>query len=1068
MQRFFSMAAFFLSAAAVTTGIAAQHLNPSIPNATPSRVELPTGEHWRLVFPDRTAAIDGPWEERSEIPPELLAVWYWSESVAPIRLRPTEIARFEKRPTAGRFVHRRGAGVARPAPSTTSGATDSQRPPAILIAGPREMWQEVPEDLLPHWPWPTTAAELQLPRLAGSRWQMRLLDDDRGTFWVAPPRGAASASLPALPAAGRRVAAVNSAGMPLAGLRVDILRAAAEDSARALLALYSEPASGRIVIPSLPDSEPIVAVVKAPGFVPITWQGLPASLPELFRLAAGTSITGRLVDAEGAPITGVEVLVETWLAGDFPSYLVRGDDSDSEGIFELSALPAGRARLLIRGRGLAPISRDLELAEGGLDLGELTLGRGSSLTLEIRGNAGAPIVGARVTAVGAPDPYMSDIHGRLTVEGIDPEAPLELTVAADGYIPKDSKLFPPYPAASEIRLDSAFVIVGMFLDEKGAPVVEGRMMAKEGRRTLTRELEGAGAFEFTLPAGTAFELRLLAAAGGEARLALAPGEPGERRQLGELRALPARRILGRLVAAGDGAPVAGARAWLPRPGSDHEAIVAYFGDFLSASSGADGTFELGGLPPGGALLRIDAPGFARHTVRLPAGDSNETADLGDIVLDQGAELEVAAPDVRDGAAVRLDLGRRQLEIDKLKTSVYGGVAQFLQVPSGPAIVSVEDGGKLLCEKEIALPDSGLLRVDCSRATRLVSGRVTRGGLPPGEGRLVFGAPAAEAPQFIRRQATPGGLHNDQLLGLGRPPVEVAVAADGFFETDDLLPGRWRVGWATAAAYGSEIEIEIADAEETVLQLEFPAFRVAGRVVDPQGRAIPGARVSAAQQGLFAQSDPAGNFLIEGIASGESWLVAEKDGERSPAVAALVAEDGSAEEVRLVLGAPRREGKVEVQVLLPEGDSAASALVFLETAEGAQRLVSADLHGIASFEIDRPFPSRLRVGAFASGQLSLGNFLAFSEDMDRLELQLGETGSLVLSAKTTGRPALRNAQGWDIGWWLSRLGRLPIAEEGRELAIDGLPAGSYSGTLGGQSFAVEVEPGEVATVAMVSN
>jgi hypothetical protein len=217
-----------------------------------------------------------------------------------------------------------------------------------------------------------------------------------------------------------------------------------------------------------------------------------------------------------------------------------------------------------------------------------------------------------------------------------------------------------------------------------------------------------------------------------------------------------------------------------------------------------------------------------------------------------------------------------------------------------------------------------------------------------------------------------------------------------------------------------------------------------------------------ERGLLTESGERGEFLLEGVAAGASWLVAEK-GERSPNTRVVVEPDGAADEVVLVLGEPARSGQVVVRVTLPGGGPAAGALVFLETAEGAQHLGTADGQGLATFELTPPYPGQLRAGAFAAGRLGLGDLLPFAEEMESLELPLEASGAaLRLLAKSRTRPAIET-RGWNLSWWLGRLGRLPIAEADRELAIEGLPPGPYRGQLGDQAFAVVLSPGESALV-----
>lgn len=97
------------------------------------------GEQWRLVYRDGTveafqSAPHLPLERREG----LSHAWVWSDSAAPRRIEADRIGEPRLSPDRSRLqVHVQGAHTLLE---------------ARLIAGPLEMWEEVPEDLMPSWP----------------------------------------------------------------------------------------------------------------------------------------------------------------------------------------------------------------------------------------------------------------------------------------------------------------------------------------------------------------------------------------------------------------------------------------------------------------------------------------------------------------------------------------------------------------------------------------------------------------------------------------------------------------------------------------------------------------------------------------------------------------------------------------------------------------------------------------------------------------------------------------------------------------------------------------------------
>jgi len=102
--------------------------------------------------------------------------WLWSQQAAPVRLRGD----------AFRELRLKILGVASSPAAHVMQVTIEQRKPfpesTSLIAAPPEMWQEVPEPLLPTWPL-DEEGQARLPAGAAT-WRMRVTSARTGTWWT--------------------------------------------------------------------------------------------------------------------------------------------------------------------------------------------------------------------------------------------------------------------------------------------------------------------------------------------------------------------------------------------------------------------------------------------------------------------------------------------------------------------------------------------------------------------------------------------------------------------------------------------------------------------------------------------------------------------------------------------------------------------------------------------------------------------------------------------------------------------------------------------------------------------
>ncbi len=349
--------------------------------------------------------------------------------------------------------------------------------------------------------------------------------------------------------------------------------------------------------------------------------------------------------------------------------------------------------------------------------------------------------------------------------------------------------------------------------------------------------------------------------------------PGERhvRRIEVPTPLGSRTISGRVLAGGQ--PVAGAYARV--------SVVAETSPWPTRSTitADDGSYSAPGLPEGEAFLNVTAPGqLVAHG--LPAGVEIDVLEGAQPIRIDVVSATTGEPLV--GARLSLVSGVTPRTETLLVTGADGHAdAQAL---NDAVLVTVSAEGHIPGRRR-AVPEDGLrvvLQPETPASVRVVDART--------------GQPVAGVVLLV---------HDEETMGRARALPGAVSGPDGVAHLHELSGGPFRVtavggGWVSAASPSTGLAndpgtlLAWADAEaETPDVPVIPAARVAGRVVDCDGRPIPGARIVGPMPwrshgravrphrwgGTATDSD--GRFVLGDLVPGEVVRLSARLGEMLP-------------------------------------------------------------------------------------------------------------------------------------------------------------------------------------------
>lgn len=458
--------------------------------------------------------------------------------------------------------------------------------------------------------------------------------------------------------------------------------------------------------------------------------GLAESAQELppIQLGDGYLVEGVTVDEQGSALAGVtlDFYLEGWQPLDAsapadPFGRFFRTESEADGSFQFSGMGDGAWTLRARseGRGDGWVHAVLLLPRQQVPPLRVVLGPEYPLSGVVRTPAGAPVSGAAVslrpTAAGTGPAFEmpSDAEGRFRLRGV-PEGAWTLSASCAGYLPaRPQELDAAARADLLLELQPIGGIRGKVLSAQGQPLLGATLQLWSTMRgnppfqpleQFQTVSDPAGQFEVLLSEPGTFVLLIRAEGFAPVWTPLFQAHP-DSMDLGELRLSPAARAQGKLVAAHDQSPIAGARisvrspSWDPtQAGNPFAAMLLDATDVppVTGRTGADGSFSLGGLPLMPCLLVFEDAGIVTLSVPLqPAAGAQQ--DLGELRAQAASTLIVRGLD-QDGnplAGGTVLLQRDEAGLNQTTHMLDAdGRARIGGMPSGDWWISVVEGGGL--------------------------------------------------------------------------------------------------------------------------------------------------------------------------------------------------------------------------------------------------------------------------------------------------------------------------------------------------------------------------------------
>jgi hypothetical protein len=758
-------------------------------------------------------------------------------------------------------------------------------------------------------------------------------------------------------------------------------------------------------------------------------------------LVRAARVTGRVVDAAGAPVAGADV----FLGG--VSYPLGTARTGGDGSFAFEHAGEGGNDVHAAKAGFAP-GRASDVRPGAPRT--IVLARPAALSGRVLAQGGErPAAGALVRASGrSGDAYAeTDAEGRFTLPDLA-TGRVSLSVRAGEAGAREAASVP-VPFASETPLVLTLAPVRSFA---------GRVWDAEARRPLA----GARVRVF-VRAGRGPVLRTDAA--------------------GRFSAAGAGAVTSVTVSAPRYVPV----SRTPPSGAATLDVFLHEGATVTGRVTDDER-----RPVAGAKLRAlrTAPDAAERILPAARARDDGTFTLRRVPAGSGVTVAASAPDFEPAVTPELDLKPGEAR---------GSVALILK--RGHAITGVvtDAAGSPVAEVQI-FGSGGASRADGpARAHTGKDGRFRLGGLAPGEYSLYFQktgyervsrAPvrvtAERGPEPLAVVLGPEGVIRGRVAGrqggrgaaiqvFARPSLPSAdgdrrgmssgrVGPDGTFEIAGLRQGASYDVSLLGTFEGDETRKGVVAPSEG-LELVTRGFgRIAGRVLDANGHPVPEFRISLSpDRSERARSylppvsrdfaDETGAFELDDVPAGTHVVNALARGQRDAFVSGIVVEEGQTKdgvEVRLGRGATLRGRVVEAQSGRPVPEARVSAGGVDSTSDADGR-----------FEAEGVAPGKVQVSARHADYAAVRETATVGDDGGTVELRLSSGGTVTAAVVSPAGEPVAGARA-SLALAGGGGGQSAVAGADGRAILRHVPAGRYTLTAsegGRTSKAVEFALGE---------
>lgn len=473
--------------------------------------------------------------------------------------------------------------------------------------------------------------------------------------------------------------------------------------------------------------------------------------------------------------------------------------------------------------------------------------------------AGRPVAGAvvKLRVKAQPDVEIADTITRSDGTfsfGVLPPAAYAVTASAPGHSPAilEIQLNDPHahPEALVLVLgDCAWRASGTVADAagEGIPRASLRLDALVGVETDER-----GHYELCRPPGSSF---VTVSATGYGRVTAEFAIPGTIQR--DFTLVPEAVLIGRVILAGSQTAVPDAQVVVvPAENPVSRASIAHALPTSSATTGADGRFQISGLAPGRFRIAATAPGLGSKLVDtyVEAGTSKELAITVDV------RSRVRGRVLASGSSVS------GAQVTAVSPYDLGGAPSAWSQADGSFVLEGVPYGMVSWEVrgyEVRAPRStSIERAEVAgvvvevTAAASIRGRVT-----------ARGAAAAGAEVSCNRI--------DWTRGFRRIVQSARSGLDGEYVLDNAAPGDCRL-LATSPALGAfsdERKVTVAPGAVTRADIDLTLdASVSGSVVDERGTPIPAAyvRLHTESDGGEAMTDAEGAFTIRMLRGGADY------------------------------------------------------------------------------------------------------------------------------------------------------------------------------------------------------